>query len=47
MENKQNICRGKNCRKRFCESLREHAMKVINLKRKKKEVINKRAAGII
>ena len=33
--------------KRFCESLREHAMKIINFKKKKNEVINKRAAGII
>ena len=31
--------------KKFCESLREHAMKMINFK--KNEVINKRAAGII
>ena len=29
--------------KKFCESLREHAMKIIFLKKKKKEVINKRA----
>ena len=33
--------------KRFCESLREQAMKIINFKKKKIEVINKRAAGII
>ena len=33
--------------KKFCESLRGHAMKIINFKKKKSEVINKRAAGII
>ena len=31
----------------FCEYLREHAMKVINFKKKKNEIINKRSAGII
>ena len=33
--------------KKFCEFLREHEMKIINSKKKKNEVINKRAAGII
>ena len=33
--------------KKFCKSLRQHAMKIINLKIKKNEVINKRAARII
>ena len=33
--------------KKFCESLREHVMKIINFKKKKNEVINKRPAGII
>ena len=33
--------------KKFCESLREHVMNIINFKIKKNEVINKRAAGII
>ena len=32
--------------KKFCEFLREHSMKIINFK-KKNEIINKRAAGII
>ena len=45
-ENKHDVCRGKDCIKKFCESLREHAMKEINFK-KKNEVINERAAGII
>ena len=33
--------------KKFCEFLREHAMKITNLNRKKNEVIDKRVAGII
>ena len=30
-----NVNRGKDCMKTFSESLREHAMKIINIKRKK------------
>ena len=29
------VYRGKDCMKKFCESLREHAMKTINLKKMK------------
>ena len=47
IENKHDIYRGKHCMKKFCESLREHAMKIINFKKKENEVINKRAAEII
>ena len=36
IENKHDIYRGKDCMEKFCEFLREHAMKIINLKRKKK-----------
>ena len=46
-ENKHNVCRGKDCMKEFCEFLREHPMKIINLKKKQNEIINKRAAEII
>ena len=46
IENKHDVYRGKDCIKKFCELLRKHAMKIINFK-KKKEVINKRVAGII
>ena len=35
----------KDCMKKFCESLREHAMEIIKLKKDK--VANKRAVGII
>ena len=48
MENNHDVYRGKDCMKEFCEPLREHAMNIILiLKRKKNEVINKRASGII
>ena len=43
----QKLYRGKDCLKKFCESLRELAMKIINFKNTKNEVINKRVAGII
>ena len=47
IENKYDVYGGKDCMKKFCESLKEHAMKIITFKKKKNEVINKRAAGII
>ena len=34
IENKYDVCRDKDCMKRFCEFLRKHAMKVINFKKK-------------
>ena len=40
------VYRGKESRKKFCESLRKRTMDIINFKRKK-EFFNKRAAGII
>ena len=47
IENKYAVYRGKDCMKKFCESLREHPMKIINVKKNKNEVISKRAAEII
>ena len=44
VENKHDVYRGKDCMKKFCESLREHAMKIIDFKKKK--TISKIAAGI-
>ena len=35
IENKHNVYRGEDCMKKFCESLREHAMKIIHFKKKK------------
>ena len=34
IENRHDVYRGKDCMKKFCESLREHAMKIINFKKK-------------
>ena len=36
IENKHDVYRGRDCMKKFCEVLREHAKKIINLKEKKK-----------
>ena len=47
IENKHDVYIGKDCMKKFCESLRERAMKIINSKKIKNEVIDKRAALII
>ena len=41
IENKHNVYRGKDCMKRFCEFLREHAMKIINFKEKKMKLLTK------
>ena len=35
IENKQDVFRGKDCMKKFCESLREHTVKIINFEKKK------------
>ena len=34
-EDKHDECRGKDCMKKFCQSLREYAMKIIDFKYKK------------
>ena len=34
--NNHDMYRGKDCMKRFCEFLKEHAMKIINFRKKKK-----------
>ena len=47
IENKNDVCRSRNCMKRFCESLREHAMKIINFKKKKMKLLTKEQLGII
>ena len=39
LENKHNVGRGKICFEKFCESLREHAVKVINFKKKKMKLL--------
>ena len=39
IENKHDVCRGKDFLKKFCEYLKEHAINKINFKKKKDEVI--------
>ena len=34
-ENKHDVYRGKECMKKFCEYLREHTLKIINIKKTK------------
>ena len=41
IEYKHDVCRGKDCMKKFCESLREHAMKIMNFKKKKVKLLTK------
>ena len=41
IENKHDVYRGKDCMKKFCESLKEHAMKIINCKTKKMNLLTK------
>ena len=47
IENKHDVYTKNDCMKKFCEFFKEHAMKIINFKKKKNEVINKRTARII
>ena len=46
IDNKVNVYRGKHCMKNFCEFLREHALKIIIIK-KKKLITKIGTAGII
>ena len=41
IENKHDVYRGKDCKKKFREFLREHAMKIINFKKKKMKLLTK------
>ena len=41
IEDRHDVYIGKNCMKKFYESLREHAMKIFNFYKKKNGVINK------
>ena len=41
-ENKHDVCRGKDCMKKFFEYVRERAMKIVNFKKNKNEIVNKR-----
>ena len=35
IENKHDVCKGKDCMKKFCEFLREHTMEIIKKKKKR------------
>ena len=41
VKNKHDVYRGKGCMKKFFEFLREHAMKIINFKKKKMKLLTK------
>ena len=41
IENKHDVCRGKEYMKKFCEFLREHTMKIIDFKKKKMNLLTK------
>ena len=41
IENKDDMYAGKDCMKKFCEFLREHAMKIINFEKKKMKLLTK------
>ena len=41
IENKHDVFRITDCMKKFCEYFREHAMKIINFKKKKMELLTK------
>ena len=41
VENKHKVYRGEYYMKKFCESLREHAMEIINFKKKKMKLLTK------
>ena len=41
IENKHDVYRGKDCMKKFDESLRGHAMKIINFKKKEMKLLTK------
>ena len=42
IKNMHDVYRGKDCMKKFCEFLREHAMKIINFKKKKMKLLTKK-----
>ena len=41
IEDEHDLYRGKDCMKKFCEYLREHAMKITNFKKKKIKLLKK------
>ena len=41
IEHKHDVCRVKDCMKKFCEFLRQHTMKMINFKKEKMKLLTK------
>ena len=41
IKNMHDVYRGKDYMKKFCESLKEHAVKIINHKKKEMKLLNK------
>ena len=41
-ENKHDVCRGKDWIKKFCESLRDYAMKIINFNKNRMKLLIKK-----
>ena len=41
IEKKHDVCRNKDCMKKFCEFLRKHTMKSINFKKRKMKLLTK------
>ena len=41
IENKHDVCRDKDCMKKFCKFLREHAIKIISKRKEKKMLFTK------
>ena len=41
IENRHDVCRGKDCMKKFYESLTGNAMKIVNFKKKKMALFTK------
>ena len=47
IENTHDLYRVRDCMKNFCKSLREHAMKIINFKKKEKKLLTNKLVRII
>ena len=47
IENKHDVYRGRDCTEKFCESLREEAVKIIKFKGEATNLLKKRTAWII
>ena len=47
IENNHTLCPGKDCLRKFCESLREHAKNIIDFEKKENVIVNKRRTKII